>query len=113
MAELRCADGTVVQISAETEKELRKAFGESEPTFKVGDIFWKDTESGGTHYTRLVVWHNGDVALRATNKTAEWGNTGGHKRVNDINAITMAEVQSMTSYPAGLRPVETFTVIEK
>ena len=36
MAELRCADGTVVQISIETEKELRKAFG-SKQVLRHGD----------------------------------------------------------------------------
>jgi len=38
MAELRCNDGTVVQISAETEIELRKAF-EPPHIWKHGDVF--------------------------------------------------------------------------
>lgn len=38
MAELRCNDGTVVQISAEIEAELRKAF-EPEHVWKHGDVF--------------------------------------------------------------------------
>lgn len=37
MAELRCDDGTVVPISKETEKELRKAFGGHE--WVHGDVF--------------------------------------------------------------------------
>jgi hypothetical protein len=37
MAELKCSDGTVIEISKETEQELRKAFG---PVYepKLGDI---------------------------------------------------------------------------
>jgi hypothetical protein len=38
MAELKCSDGTVVQISTETEAELRKAF-ESKHVWKHGDVF--------------------------------------------------------------------------
>ena len=33
MAELRCSDGTVIQISDETEQELKKAFG-PKPDYK-------------------------------------------------------------------------------
>lgn len=36
MAELKCADGTIVQISAETEAELRLAFGGHK--WKHGDV---------------------------------------------------------------------------
>lgn len=38
MAELRCSDGTIVQISGGTEVELRKAF-ESKHVWKHGDVF--------------------------------------------------------------------------
>lgn len=34
MAELKCKDGTVIQISDETEQELRKAFGPKLPSYK-------------------------------------------------------------------------------
>ncbi len=39
MTELRCDDGTVVQISKETEKELRKVFGKPEHKWVHGDVF--------------------------------------------------------------------------
>ena len=38
MAELKCSDGAVVQISAEIEAELRKAF-EPPHVWKHGDVF--------------------------------------------------------------------------
>lgn len=42
MATLNCGDGTVIKISDETEKELRKAFGKK---LKHGDYgFWHGSE---------------------------------------------------------------------
>ena len=50
MAKLHCKDGTVINISMETEKELRKAFGNNIPdnipdNIRVGMVFkveWED-----------------------------------------------------------------------
>ena len=39
MAKLICKNGDVVNISAETEAELRAAFGKKEVFYKVGDRF--------------------------------------------------------------------------
>ena len=112
MAELKCKDGTVVQISDETEAELRKAFGpKPEKTFKIGDVFYRDRDPGtdAGHYLRLVVRGSG-VGLAYTTKGTTCNSS---KPVRDFNAITFAEVQSMTLWSAGLRHVETFTVTEE
>lgn len=108
MAELRCSDGTVVQISAETEAELRKAFG-PEITYRIGDIFWRSHNDG--QYLQLSVSDKGRVGLRRTTKIKCAVN--GFKPVKDINAITMDEVRRMTIYSSGLRFVEVFTVSEE
>ena len=39
MAKLICKDGTEVNISAETEAELRKAFGKEDRHMRTGDYF--------------------------------------------------------------------------
>ena len=57
MAELRCNDGTVVQISAETEAELRKAF-EPSHIWKHGDVFTNLT--GDIHYIYMNPIFGGD-----------------------------------------------------
>ena len=111
MAELRCANGTTVQISAETETELRKAFGpKPERTYKIGDIFYRDrapaTRAG--HYLRLTAYKSRVGLVYTTTGTT----VNGTETVLDFNAITFAEVQSMTVHPAGLRLVEKFTVTE-
>ena len=56
MAELRCSDGKVINISKETEKELREAF--SEPEWKFGDII--ETEGG----CKRIVLYNKNGELR-------------------------------------------------
>lgn len=110
MAELKCEDGTVVQISAETEADLRKAFGpKPEPTYKVGDVFWRDVvTSRDNHYLQLRA-KGGQVGLYNTKSGYDMN---GYFTVQDINAITFAEVQSMTTWPEGLRYVERFTITE-
>ena len=107
MAELKCNDGTVVHISAETEAELRKAF-ESKSTYKVGDIFHRNVD-GKSMFLQLKADNEGRVALhytRSSNKV--------HRGVlvRDINAITYSEVCAMTLYPKGLQHIKTFAVTE-
>jgi hypothetical protein len=67
MAELKCSDGTVVNISSETEQELRKAFEPKPP--QLGDIvtcihgrrvvlpsmLWHETEFEAFDYTGVAV----------------------------------------------------------
>ncbi len=112
MAELRCADGTVVQISKETELELRKAFGKPERTYTIGDVFWRDHSTArGCHYVQLGV-KLGDcnqVALFAPFdrfRGGNYGTQGGYTYVEDSDKITMTEIRRMTSYPQGLRRVD-------
>lgn len=111
MAELKCEDGTVVQISASTEAELRRAFGpKPERTYKVGDVFWRDVVvTRDNHYLQLRAF-GGQVGLC---NTKNGYTVDGRKAVQDINAITFAEVQGMTQWPEGLRYVEHFTITEK
>ena len=52
MAELRCDDGTVVPISTETEKELRKVFGKPPHVWMHGDVF----ESGNPHNQGVLMY---------------------------------------------------------
>lgn len=112
MAELRCNDNTVIQISDETEKELRKAFGKPEPTFKIGDIFWRgEAACFDNHYLQLSRRDNGFVELinimsKLTCPTS-CSSVNGARAVNNLEAITFAEVRSMTIHPAGLRYVPT------
>ena len=107
MATLNCSDGTVVQISAETEAELRKAF---ERTYKIGNIFWRSADDK-SEYMQLVA-DNGDCV--ALHHTSENSNIKIHRSVcvQDINAITYNEVCAMTMYPKGLRHIKTFAVTE-
>jgi hypothetical protein len=109
MAELKCSDGTVVQISTETEKELRKTFGpKPEVTYKIGDIFWRDQECDHGHYLRLGV-KDGQVGLcnfLGGLIAPTYNNImNGYRKVQNLNAITMTEIRSMTDFPAGLRLV--------
>ncbi len=55
MAELRCSDGTVVQISAETEAKLRKAF-EPKHVWKHGDVF----DEGDGVYPKIYIHVDGE-----------------------------------------------------
>ena len=50
MANLTCSDGTVIQISAETEEELRRQFGPKKPEF--GDV----VEHKDYGYKRVVLY---------------------------------------------------------
>ena len=50
MANLTCSDGTVIQISAETEEELRRQFGPKKPEF--GDV----VEHKDYGYKRIVLY---------------------------------------------------------
>ncbi len=55
MAELRCNDGTVVQISAETEAGLRKAF-EPKHVWEHGDVFrWVKPGGDGSVMIYLII----------------------------------------------------------
>ena len=115
MAELRCADGTVVQISAGTEKELRKAFGKPERTYTIGDVFWWDEPSciGGEHYFRLVLDCEDDSRVGLRCVASGTGFCSGTHVVGDITKITHAEVGSMTYRSDGLRVVKMFTITEE
>lgn len=107
MTTLNCDDGTIVQINKETEKQLRREF-ELEPTFKVGDIFWRDEPSGySNHYLQLRADKGNGVALYNTQLDIALYL---YIVVKDINAITFAEVRRMTRYPEGLRHVKRFKV---
>jgi hypothetical protein len=110
-AELRCADGTVVQISAETEQELRKAF-EPKPVYKVGDIVWRDEPclSGG-NYLQLRKDRRG-VGVGLYDPMYPNSSMTSPKLVGNPDAITHDEVCRMTNFPAGLRPVKAFNVTE-
>lgn len=108
MTELRCDDGTVVPISAETEKELRKAFEKSKVTYQIGDIFYRDHDK--SEYLKLAFGDEGRVGLRIT--THSTCAVNGYKVIQDINAITMDEVRSMTLFSSGLRHITEFIVTE-
>ncbi|KKK56719.1 hypothetical protein LCGC14_1416860 [marine sediment metagenome] len=66
MAELRCLDGTVVQISAEMEVKLRKAFGEPEHVWVHGDVF--DTGHSIGMFAETVIYGNIIVNLEHRNR---------------------------------------------
>ena len=97
---------------ATNERELLDQIkAEEEKTYKTGDIFWRDEPSSyGSHYLQLRTGKEGRVVLANT-----ISGTAVKKGVvpRDINAITMVEIQSMTSYSEGLRLVEKFRVTEK
>ena len=65
MATLTCTDGTVVQISAETEAELREAFGPKQ-TLRHGDYGYYQGHKGDP----CVVCEDGDGDLKIANT---WG----------------------------------------
>ena len=113
MAKLICEDGTEVQISTETEAELRAAFGpKPEPTYKVGDVFWRDHSScGSTHYLQLRK-DAGRIGLYDLIDGCRM--YSGHSVAN-ISAITLAEVRKMTAFPKGLRhvPADRLVISEK
>ncbi len=110
MATLNCTDGTTIQISAETEAELKEAFRSKPPerTYKIGNIFWRDEQCDNGHFVRLVTL-NGQVGLLnvlSESSIPTFSDTmNGFYIVQDTTAITMAEVRSMTAYPKGLRHV--------
>ena len=60
MAELHCSDGKVINISKETEKELREVF--SEPEWKFGDIIVSKSVLKGL--SKGIVLYNGNGELR-------------------------------------------------
>jgi len=110
MAKLTCSDGTVIQISKETEAELRKAFGKPEPTYQVGDIFCRDCTINTTRYVKIV-HRNNKYGLRSLWCTRSDATVNGFHKVADPNAITFAEVRSMTLNRIGLRHVPTENLI--
>lgn len=77
-----------------------------EPTFEVGDVFYRDIECDSGHYVLLKV-KDGKVGLSnflGELFTPAYDNSmNGFRKVGNLNAITFTEVQSMTDYPAGLR----------
>jgi len=102
-AELVCNDGTVINISDETEQELRKVFGEK--TYPVGTWFYRDFPP---HFVKLVEIRPHIVAFRGADvvlmdgKITCWGEI----KVNNIQEIPFSIIQKLTGYPKGLRPVK-------
>lgn len=105
------ADRAAIEANEQELLDQVKMEKEIETTYRVGDIFWRDEPSGSNcHYLQLRANKEGAVYLTDTKSGIVVYN---RVAVKDINAITMAEVQRMTSYPKGLRLVKQFTVIEE
>jgi hypothetical protein len=119
MAELTCKDGTRIQISDETEQELRKAFGEK--TYPVGTWFLsdhykrpikldytKDNYRGG-YSNREVALYSSDEFLR---RTADPCHCCGKEIVKDVRYVPFSVIQKLTMYPEGLRAIKGVKIIE-
>ena len=67
MAELKCKDGTIIEISDETEAELRKA--SSKPEWKFGDVAaYRSKFNGITDIQCYLYDKNGKLAWFYLNK---------------------------------------------
>ncbi len=88
--------------------QIKAEKAEKAETYKIGDIFWRNETCDNGHYVRLaskcgqvgLLNFLGELLIPTYNNSMN-----GYFAVEDINAITMAEVRRMTSYPAGLRLV--------
>jgi len=112
MAELRCSDGTVIQISKETEQELRKAFG-PQPTYSVGNVVYREySGTPGCNYFRIVASENGKVGLRSLLDFSTVSACNGWRSVQNKRKITQKELESLTAYPEGLRKARKLVISE-
>jgi len=112
MAELKCSDGTVIQISKETEQELRKAFG-PQPTYSVGDVVYREKPNSlDCNYFRITMSEDGKVGLRSLLDSSTISSCYGWKSVQDKYRITQKELESMTGFPKGLRKARKLVISE-
>lgn len=107
-AKLTCDDGTIINISAETEKELRKAFGEQ--TYPVGTWFKRDCV--GDPLIVLSVTSKNLVVLRNQDQFFKnMGSLNGCEKVSDTQAVPMSIIRQLTGYEI-LHPVDV-NIIQK
>lgn len=97
MAKLICSDGKEINISAETEKELRKAFEPKKVTYKVGDKFesyWCGKKTGDTFTLTHCSYRPQKAGLINDRDSMLWHYA---IEVNDYMRITEDELNKMYS----------------